>query len=133
MIYSFEHITKRPAGMKLIKAFCSFFVLGLFLVPNNVSATHIVGGEMTYRCIANWTFEVTLTVRRDCEFGSDEAQFDTHASVGIFDSNGELLPWLGVGGQLLIPFSGQDTLESELVAGCDFSWRSSLCASKYLY
>ncbi|WP_235293278.1 T9SS type B sorting domain-containing protein [Portibacter lacus] len=106
--------------MKLIKVISSLFVLGLFLVPSNVKATHIVGGEITYRCLANWTFEVTLTLRRDCEFGSKEAQFDDPASVGIYDKSGELLWWLGQGGQLSIPFNQDDTLNTEYVPGCDF-------------
>lgn len=120
MIYSFENINKKQVTMKLIKAVGAFFMLALFLIPNKVSATHIVGGEMTYRCIASWTFEVTLKVRRDCEFGADEAQFDSHASVGIFEKSGEFLPWLGTGGQLLIPFTSDDTLHTDLEAGCDF-------------
>lgn len=113
-------INKTTVGMKLIKVIGSFFIMGMFLIPSNVKATHIVGGELTYRCLANWTFEVTLTVRRDCEFGSSEAQFDDPASVGIYDSNGELLWWLGQGGQLSIPFNADDTLSTEFVPGCDF-------------
>lgn len=115
-----SNINKTRAGMKLIKVLSSLFVLGLFLVPSNVKATHIVGGEITYRCLASWTFEVTLTIRRDCEFGSSEAQFDDPASVGIYDSSGELLWWLGQGGQLSIPFNQDDTLNNEFVPGCDF-------------
>lgn len=119
MIYSLENI-KGTRVNKLFTLISSVMMVGIFLIPTKVSATHIVGGEMTYRCIANWTFEVTLTVRRDCEYGSNEAQFDQHASVGIYDSSGELLPWLGVGGQLLIPYNDDDTLNSILTAKCDF-------------
>jgi len=115
-----SNINKTRAGMKLIKVLSSLFVVGLFLIPSNVKATHIVGGEITYKCLASWTFEVTLTIRRDCEFGSNEAQFDDPASVGIYDSSGELLWWLGQGGQLSIPFNQDDTLNNEFVPGCDF-------------
>ncbi len=106
--------------MKVFKSLFAIIMMALFAFPNQAKATHIVGGEMTYRCIATWTFEVTLKVRRDCEFGADEAQFDDHASVGIFDASGEFLPWLGTGGQLLIPFTSDDTLHTDLEAGCDF-------------
>ncbi|WP_235299002.1 T9SS type B sorting domain-containing protein [Portibacter marinus] len=106
--------------MKLIKLISLLFVMGLFLIPSQSKATHIVGGEITYRCLASWTFEVTLTLRRDCEFGSDEAEFDDPASIGIYDSNGELLWWLGQGGQLSIPFNQDDTLNTEFTPGCDF-------------
>ncbi len=38
-------------------------------------AAHIVGGEMTYRCLGNDNYEFTLLVYRDCQ--SQGAQFDS--------------------------------------------------------
>lgn len=49
-------------------------------------ATHIVGGEMNYRCLGNNLYEITLTVYRDCYNGVPP--FDNPATIGIFDVNG---------------------------------------------
>ncbi len=74
-------------------AFCLFF---LFSALFRLSATHIVGGELTYRCLGNDSFEITLTVYRDCYTGIP--WFDDPASVGVYDADWnlvkeELIPW----------------------------------------
>lgn len=51
-------------------------------------ANHLVGGTMTYDCLGNNDYLVTLTIYRDC---SSSTQFDGNAPIGIFDSNGTLL------------------------------------------
>ena len=59
----------------------------LFLIlnccPQNIYATHIVGGEMNYRCLGNDQYEISLTIFRDCDTGVP--WFDNPASIGIFD------------------------------------------------
>jgi gliding motility-associated-like protein len=59
----------------------------LFLIliccPRNSYATHIVGGEMNYRCLGNDQYEVSLTIFRDCDTGVP--WFDNPASIGVFD------------------------------------------------
>lgn len=59
----------------------------LFLIlnacPQNLHATHIVGGEMNYRCLGNDQYEISLTVFRDCDTGVP--WFDSPASIGVFD------------------------------------------------
>ena len=74
-------------------AFCLFF---FFSALFRLSATHIVGGELTYRCLGNDSFEITLTVYRDCQTGVP--WFDNPASIGIFDADWNLvkeeqIPW----------------------------------------
>lgn len=62
-------------------------LLGLFaLLPLGVQASHIIGGELTYRCLGNGEFEITLDVFRDCFYG--EADFDNPAHIGIFNEDG---------------------------------------------
>ena len=58
-----------------IKYFSSFFIIALVLLLglNDVKASHIVGGEITYRRISEQRFEIRLTLRRDCFNGSPEA------------------------------------------------------------
>ncbi|MFT4758480.1 MAG: gliding motility-associated-like protein [Paraglaciecola sp.] len=65
--------------------FALFFGL-LALLPLGVQASHIIGGELTYRCLGNGEFEITLDVFRDCFYG--EADFDSPAHIGIFNENG---------------------------------------------
>ena len=67
-------------------AICLFF---FFFTLAPLSATHIVGGELTYKCLGNDSFEITLTVYRDCYTGVP--WFDNPASVGIFDPNWNLM------------------------------------------
>ncbi len=48
-----------------------------------MEAAHLVGGEISYECIGNNTYQITLKVYRDCN--SSGAQFDANASIGIFN------------------------------------------------
>ncbi len=97
---------------------------GLFLGYPKVSATHIVGGEMNYRCLGNQQFEVILTVYRDCYYGVPF--FDNPASVGVFDAGGNLV------NNLLIPFVKDDTLKPVLTGDC-FILPPSACVHTTTY
>ncbi|MEM9919566.1 MAG: PKD domain-containing protein [Bacteroidota bacterium] len=97
----------------------------LSLAPSRLSATHIVGGEVTYTCLGqnadgSSNFEVQMTIFRDCFNGNPNAFFDQPASIGIFDQNNNLLTNLGTNGQLLIPFDTllNDTLDPVLSNPC---------------
>jgi gliding motility-associated-like protein len=59
----------------------SFF----FSINSTLKATHIVGGEMTYRCLGNDQYEITLQVFRDCYTGIPP--FDPVAWVAVYDKN----------------------------------------------
>ncbi|MFZ4545493.1 MAG: gliding motility-associated C-terminal domain-containing protein [Saprospiraceae bacterium] len=54
-----------------------------------VKATHIVGGELTYACLGNNRYEISLTVYRDCVNGVPP--FDPIAYIGVFGSDNSLL------------------------------------------
>lgn len=71
--------------MKQRLFFFLFFVSGCFFP---LSATHIVGGEITYKCLGNDQYEITLIVYRDCYTGVP--WFDNPASIGVFDANWNL-------------------------------------------
>lgn len=91
-----------------------FSFLLIFFFWQNSFATHIVGGEMNYRCLGNDQYEIQLTIFRDCDTGIPD--FDDPASIGIFaydvTTNSYFLD-TGVGsfGQLLIPKMNDDTLD----------------------
>ncbi|HFC01020.1 MAG TPA: PKD domain-containing protein, partial [Phaeodactylibacter sp.] len=98
-------------------------LFGLFLLvnPSTVFATHIVGGEMNYRCLGNNMYEIKLTVFRDCYTGIPD--FDDPASIGIFSYNPitdtySLATSLGTSGQLLVPSINNDTLNPTLNNPC---------------
>ncbi len=57
-------------------------------------ATHIIGGEMNYKCLGNDTYQISLTVYRDCYLG--EAPLDDTAYVAVFDIAGQLVETLPI-------------------------------------
>ena len=81
----------------------------LLLLPMAVQASHIIGGELTYRCLGNGQFEITLDVFRDCFYG--EATFDNPARVGIFND-------LGLEQTLQLSPISIDTLPNDLGDPC---------------
>ena len=70
----------------MIKKVLSLVIL-LFTI-NNVMATHLVGGEMTYTHVSGNTYQITLTVYRDDFNGSAGAQFDDPVVIYVYNDNG---------------------------------------------
>ncbi|MCC6724351.1 MAG: gliding motility-associated C-terminal domain-containing protein [Saprospiraceae bacterium] len=93
-----------------------FYFLSLvlaLLLPMAANATHIVGGEMTYKCLGNNLYEIKLTIFRDCYNG--EPWFDDPAAIGIFaNESNQLLD------SILIPLDSMlnDTLDPTLDNDC---------------
>ncbi len=65
------------------------FLFFCFAFQHQLLATHIVGGEITYRCLGNNQYEIMLRVFRDCDTGVP--WFDNPAAIGVFDSNNNLV------------------------------------------
>jgi gliding motility-associated-like protein len=57
-----------------------FFIT--FICVGQIFASHIVGGDFSYRHISGDTYELKLKMYRDC---SSQSQFDQTLSIGIFD------------------------------------------------
>ncbi len=112
--------------LKLIT--CLALLIGLQSIG---SATHIAGGNITYRCLGNDLYEVTLEVRRDCINGAANAPFDNPASVGIFNGVGQLTT-LGNSGQILMNLNTQDTLVEVLTSECRVLG-SEVCVERTVY
>ncbi len=107
------------------------FILGLFIISlPQAYATHIVGGDLTYECLGNGDYEVTLTVRRDCENGVEP--FDTIAYVGIYDGFGNLLPFFGTGGTIQMTNPTITTIDTDLDSGCGFIG-DPVCVTEAVY
>lgn len=112
-----KHIKVYP--LKKLYSLLTWTLFAFLLVSgNSLNATHIVGGDITYKCLGFGDYEVTLTVRRDCQNG--EEPFDNTAHVGIFDGYGNLLPWFGTGGMIQIQNPTVDTIDTSLDQGCSF-------------
>ncbi len=93
-------------------------VISILVSVIELSATHVAGGSMSYRCLGNDRYEVKLEFRRDCFNGADNAQFDSLASVFIYNRN-QLVLTLDGDGIIEIPFMGDDTLNEILTSECN--------------
>ena len=91
-----------------------FFFIGV----KETTASHLVGGDLTYQCLSGNRYKIVLTIRRDCALAFPDALFDDPASIGIFDNNYKLLTDLAANGQILIPFNDDDTLNQVLINKC---------------
>ena len=102
---------------KLKTILLTLSVVMFFLLPDT-RATHIVGGDMTYRCLGDNYFEITLTFTRDCEYGADDARFDDYAIVAIYDQYYNPVN-LGANGLITIPFAGDYFIDTDLEDNCE--------------
>ncbi|MEM7104226.1 MAG: PKD domain-containing protein [Bacteroidota bacterium] len=100
--------TLQDAWMK--KLYLFLLILAFSQFPQTGFATHIVGGEINYRCLGNDQYEISLQIFRDCFTG--QPWFDNPASIGIFNANDSLIFDLRV-----FPM-GNDTLDPQLSNPC---------------
>ena len=94
------------------------FVFFAMLLMPQLKATHMVGGDFTYRCLGDGYFEIKLTLRRDCEFGAADAFFDSKAHVAVFNQYGQIIKKIGLRGGFKLPYVGNDTLQESLNMEC---------------
>jgi len=114
------------SGLRSFKGLATLFAFVVMcvicLLPQDAFATHVVGGDLRYRCLGNNLYEVRLTLRRDCFLGDPNAQFDDPASIGFFDAQThQFLRFIGSNGQLFMPFRSDDTLNQEFISDCTIS------------
>ncbi len=67
------------------------FLVIVFLLLNNfsLSADHIVGGEMTYRCLGGGDYEFELYVYQEC-LQSDPIPFEQNIRIAIYECDGTI-------------------------------------------
>jgi gliding motility-associated-like protein len=97
-----------------------------FMLPFTADATHIVGGEIGYRCLGGNQYEITLRVFRDCFNANPTAFFDDPGIIGVYASNG-----LRLNNISLRPI-GNDTLRVGLDS-CYTSFINSVCVHTTVY
>ena len=121
----------KTKSVRLIIYFLAF--MGCLLFSNKSYASHIIGGEMTYVCIGDNQYEVSLTVYRDCLSG--DTDFDDTVSISIFNNNDELVPSVGNGlapGEIRIPFTSSQILSTFSSDSC-LILNNDVCVEKTVY
>ncbi|HUH74636.1 MAG TPA: gliding motility-associated C-terminal domain-containing protein [Chitinophagales bacterium] len=73
-----------------------FSLIFFFFIYTNLSATHLIGGEMNYRYKGEDEYDISLTVYRDCYLG--QAAYDVPAYVLVYDGDGLFLGYFTVQG-----------------------------------
>lgn len=107
--------------------------LAFFSGMAQMKATHMVGGEITYKYLGRDTFEITLTLRRDCELGAADAQFDDPANISIYDGlTRRVRVDIGDLGLIRIPYSDDDTLNTFIRSECGFEGKQ-VCVHETKY
>ncbi len=71
-----------------------WYMLFCGLLPFSGKAAHLVGGEISYTCLGNHNYEVTLTIYRDCF--SSGAPFDNPAVLTVYEGTGNVFLNTGV-------------------------------------
>lgn len=125
-ISNIARITKQS-----LKCIATLFLFVYF--AQDASATHIVGGEITYRCLGNNRYEIILTVYRDCFFGNPNVGFDDPAWLGFYRTNGNLpVITLGPNGVVNVPYDATDTLDEQLTSECNILGQD-VCVHRAVY
>ena len=56
------------------------------LIPSLLNATHLIGGELTYRCLGGNQYEIKVVIYRDCgPTNSNNTGFDNGGVITIYD------------------------------------------------
>lgn len=74
-----------------------YFILSIscfIFCINSLFATHIIGGEINYRCLGNNRYEITLQLFRDCDTGVP--WFEDPALIQILGANGQFIDTIGM-------------------------------------
>ena len=100
------------------KLFVTAILLGFLYTAR---ASHLVGGELSYRCLGGNNYEVTLKIYRDCING--QAPFDNEAAVFIYDASGAHIQ------TLLLPFPGSTQVPSTINNPC-FTPPANVCVEE---
>ena len=122
-----HNIIKKHDFITYLRLKLTFLIPAIFFIfPFTANATHIVGGEIGYRCLGGNQYEITLRVFRDCFNADPTALFDDPGIIGVYASNGLRLSNIS-----LRPI-GNDTLREGLDS-CYTSFINSVCVHTTVY
>ncbi len=127
------HINQKSyLRMKYIRCILIVMLLGVFM---EAQATHIVGGNLQYRCLGNDQYEITLYFLRDCINANPEAVVDSPAIVSFYDVNYKPINTvgeLGAIGHIKMEYYTMDTLFSLINNPC-YTAGGTVCVEKTVY
>ncbi len=105
-------------------------LLGLLTMFSlSAGATHIVGGEISYEDLGGGNYRVRLVVYRDCgPTNQNGTGFDDAASVGVFNSAGQLVDILNIP----LSFQNVDEIPVSLENPCGTP-PASVCVEQAVY
>ncbi len=87
-------------------------------------ATHIIGGVVSYECLSDSNYRITLKVFRDCEYG--EAYFDDPAWMGLFNEYDNLVDTIRMKNPII------DTLQPSPPDSC-ITLPDDICVDRAIY
>lgn len=99
---------------------------------HTLNATHIVGGQLSFRCLGGSQYELTLQFRRDCFLGNPEADFDDPAAIWVYDGDFRPVMNVGAGGVLRMSLDESDTLRTIFPGAC-FGGGRDVCVQTATY
>lgn len=102
----------------------TIYIIGLFLLAISLEAAHLVGGELSYRCLGNNNYEVRLVIYRDC--ASNGAPFDDPAIITVFNSSQQVVE------NLMIPLGPNSFLPVVAPNSCS-ALPSFVCIQEGIY
>lgn len=110
----------------MVKIYLKYFLslVVILCLSASANATHIVGGELTYKNLGNNNYEIKLKLYRDCYNGV--AQYDAPAFVSVYNSAGGLIQVL----QMIFP--GSDTLHNTINNPCGII-QNQVCVEEAIY
>ena len=119
--------TQNPKPMNETIHQCVFVVLLLFGCTLQGRATHISGGALTYVQLDEFTYEVSLTIYRDCSASNANGTgFDDAVSIGVY-SGSSLVQIISVS---LTPIAVDELSD---VLGSEFAVAPDVCMERAVY
>ncbi|MCF8244196.1 MAG: gliding motility-associated C-terminal domain-containing protein [Saprospiraceae bacterium] len=107
-------------------------VLGiLFALP--LHATHIIGGELSYKYVGNDSFLITLDLYRDCGSLNNETFELPYANIGIFTENGLNYTGVSTTEMKLFPVGVFDTIPNNIAGDPCLFVPPSVCVQHARY
>ena len=99
----------------------------MILIPCTLSATHLIGGEITYSCLGDNQYEIQVVIYRDCgPSNSNNTGFDNGGIISIYNMNNNLYDVLDHG------FAVSEFVVDEFTSEC-VTLPPELCVEKGTY
>jgi len=106
----------------------NYYIIFLFLLLmtplSSLKATHIIGGEISYECLGNNQFRITIKIYRDCLLG--QAPYDNPLTISVFNAQNQLVQ------NIAIPYPGSVRLPAVASNPC-IEVTGDVCVEEAIY